>query len=61
LKVIRDQISRAAFLDDDDIDVSIETPSFAKEMDGEERTGRPTADNSNAIVVLEAPGLRKCA
>ena len=30
-------------------------------MNGKERTGRSTADDGNAVVVLEAPPLRRCA
>ena len=61
LKVIGALVGRATFLDDDDVEVPIETPGFPKQMDGEERTGRPTADDGNAIAVLEAPGLRRWA
>jgi len=55
LKVIGAQIGRTTFLDDDDIDVSIEALGFPKKMDGKERTGRSTAHDGNAVVVLEAP------
>ncbi len=54
LKVIRALVGWATFLDDDHVQVSIETPGFPKQSDGEERTGRPTADDGNAIAVLEA-------
>ena len=30
-------------------------------QDGKERTGRSTAADGNAVVVLEAPPLRRCA
>ena len=54
LKVIRALVGWAAFLDDDHVQVSIETSGFPKQSDGEERTGRPTADDGDAIAVLEA-------
>jgi hypothetical protein len=56
LKVIGTQVSQATLLNDDNIDVPIEMFGFTKQMDGEERTGRPTADDGNAIAVLEARG-----
>jgi hypothetical protein len=34
--------------------VSIETPGFPKQMDGEERTSRSAPNDGNAIAVLEA-------
>ncbi len=55
MKVIGAQVGRTTLLDDDHLDVSIETLGFAKKMDGEERTGRSTADDGNAIAVLELP------
>jgi hypothetical protein len=54
LKVIRALVGRATFLDDDDVQVSIKTAGFPKQMDSEERAGRPTADDGDAIAVLEA-------
>jgi len=56
LKVIGALVGRATLLNDDDIDVPIEMFGFTKQMDGEERTRRPTDDDGNAIAVLEAPG-----
>ena len=56
LEVIGAQVGGTAFLHDDDVELSIETPGFPKQMDGEKRTGRPTADDGNAIAVLEARG-----
>ena len=58
LKVIRALVGWAAFLDDDHVQVSIETSGFPKQSDGEERTGRPTADDGNTIAVLEARGWK---
>ena len=55
------QVDRTTLLNDDDLDAPIETPGFPKKMDGKERTGRSTADDGNAVVVLEAPPLRRCA
>jgi hypothetical protein len=55
LKVVGARLCRTSFLDDDDFDVSAEAPGFPKQMDGEERTGRSTADDGYAIIVLEAP------
>jgi hypothetical protein len=57
LKVIGALVGWATFLDDDDVQVSIEAPGLAKQTDGEERTCRPTADDGNAIAVLEAHRL----
>jgi hypothetical protein len=57
LKVIGAVVARATFFDDDDVQVSIEAPGFPKQMDGEKRTGRSTADDDNVIAVLKLPGL----
>jgi hypothetical protein len=54
LKVVEVQVGRSTFLDDDDLDISIEPPGFPKKMDGEKRTGRPTTDDGDAIAVQEA-------
>jgi hypothetical protein len=51
----------APFLDDNDVDVSPETPGFPKKMDGEERPGRPAADDDDGVTALEAPRLRRHA
>ena len=58
LKVIGALVGRTAFFDDDYVEVPIEVPGFPKQRDGEERTGRPTADDGNAIAVLEAQGRK---
>ena len=49
------EVDRAAFLNDDHVDMTIEAPGFPEKMDGEERTSRPTANNGNAVVVLKSP------
>jgi hypothetical protein len=54
-------VDGTTLFDDDNFDASIEPPGFPKEMNGKERTGRSTADDGDAIVVLEAPALRSCA
>jgi hypothetical protein len=54
LKVLRTRVRRATFLDDYDFDVSTEASGFAKKMDTKERTSRSTADDGDAIAVLEA-------
>ena len=54
LKVIGVRTGGATFLDDYDVQMPVETSGFPKQMDGEERTCRPTADDGNAIAVLEA-------
>jgi len=59
LKVIGVRAGGATFLDDDDVEAPIETSGFPKQMDGEERTGRPAADDGHTIAVLEAQG-RTC-
>ena len=53
LKGLEVQVGRTAFLDDNDVDLSIELPGFAKKMDGEKRAGRSTADDGDAITVQE--------
>jgi hypothetical protein len=53
LKVVEVQVGRATLLDDHNLDVSIEPLGFPKKMDGEKRTGRPAADNGDAIAVQE--------
>jgi hypothetical protein len=55
LKVVGAQLRRTTLLDDDNFDVSTEALGLPKKMDGEERTGRSTADDGYAIFVLEAP------
>jgi hypothetical protein len=55
LSAVGARVRRTTFLDDHHFDVSTDVLGLPKEMDGEERTGRPTADDGNAIVVLEAP------
>jgi hypothetical protein len=54
LKPLGPRLDGAPFLDDDDIDVSPEASSFPKQMDGEERPGRPPADDDDAVAVLKA-------
>ena len=54
MKVVEVQVGRTPFLDDDNLDVSIELLGFAKKMDGEKRTRRSTADDGDAIAVHEA-------
>jgi len=58
LKIIGALVGRTTFLDYDNVQVSMETAGFPKKMDGEERTGRPTADDGNAIAILEAHRLK---
>jgi hypothetical protein len=53
LKVVEVRVGRSTFLDDDDLDISIELPGFAEKMDGEKRTGRSTADDGDTIAVQE--------
>jgi hypothetical protein len=52
---------RTTFLNDEDVDTPIQTPGFPKKLDGKERTGRSTANDGNAVVVLdlEARALRR--
>jgi hypothetical protein len=59
LKAIGAEVRHTALLDNDHVEGSIKSLGLLKEMDGEERTGRPTADDGNAIVVAEANWLRK--
>jgi hypothetical protein len=47
------KLDRTTFLDDDDIEVPIETLGFPKKIDGEEGSGRSTADDGNRVVVLQ--------
>jgi hypothetical protein len=54
LKAIGAEVRHTALLDNDHIEGSIKSLGLPKEMDGEERTGRPTADDGNTIVVAEA-------
>ncbi|MHB1743332.1 MAG: hypothetical protein ACYCRE_01015 [Acidobacteriaceae bacterium] len=54
MKVIAVQVGPAPFLDDDDLDVSIEPLGFPKKMDGEKRTRRSAADDDDAIAVHKA-------
>jgi hypothetical protein len=61
LKAVGAEVRHTALLDDHHVEGSMQTLSFLKKMDGEERTGRPTADDGNAIVVPEAYWLRKGA
>jgi hypothetical protein len=58
LKVIRALVGWPTLLNDDDVDVSMEILGFAKQINGKERTGRPTADDGNAIAVLKARRLK---
>jgi hypothetical protein len=53
LKIDEVQVGRTAFLDDDDLDLPTELPGFAKKMDGEKRSGRSTANDGDAISILE--------
>src|ERR1035437_3459752 len=53
LKVVEVQVGRTSFLDDDDLDISIELLGFPKKMDGEKRTRRPTTDDGDAITVQQ--------
>ena len=53
LKALEVRVGRTAFLDDNDLDLSIELPGFAKKMDGEKRAGRSTANDGDAITVFE--------
>jgi hypothetical protein len=54
LKAIGAQIRQATLLDDDHVEVSIQTLGFPKKMDGEERTGGSTTHDGNAVIVAEA-------
>jgi hypothetical protein len=54
LKVVEVRVGRTTFLDDDDLDVSIEPFGFPKKMDGEKRTRRSATDDGDAIAVPEA-------
>jgi len=54
-------VDGTTLFNDDDVDRAVETPGFPKKMNGKERTGRPTADDGDAVVVPEAPALRSCA
>jgi hypothetical protein len=57
LKVVRVLVGWAAFLNDDNVQMSIEASGFSKQMDGKERTGRPTTDDGNTIAVLQGHWL----
>lgn len=62
LKGGRAHADRTALLNDDDVDTPIEVPGFPKKLDRKERTGRSTANDGNAVVVLDlqASALRRC-
>jgi hypothetical protein len=59
LKVVEVQAERTTFLDDDDLDISIEPPGFPEKMDGEKRAGWSTADDGDAIAVQETRRLNR--
>jgi hypothetical protein len=54
LKVVGAQVRGTTPLDDNHVEVSIQTLGFAKKMDGEERTGGSTTHDGNAVVIPEA-------
>jgi len=51
--IIGAEARRPTLLDDEDVDVSIETPAFLKKIVREEGTGGPSANNRNAVAVPE--------
>jgi hypothetical protein len=61
LKALGPRFDGSALLDDNGVDASAEASRFPKKMDGEERPGRPAADDDDAVTVLEAPRLRRRA
>ena len=61
MRAIGTQLDWTTLLDDHDVNAPIEMPGFPKKMDGEERTTRPTTDYGNAVAVLEAPKVGRCA
>jgi hypothetical protein len=54
LKALSAQVRQTTLLDDDYVEGSMETLGFPEKMDGEEGTGRSTADDGNAVIVPQA-------
>jgi hypothetical protein len=55
LKILGTRVGGTSFFDDDNFDVSTKALRCAKQVYGEKRTGRSTADDGDTIVVLEGP------
>jgi len=58
LKAVGACAARSVFLDNEDLDVSIQAPGFTKNMVREKRTGWPASNDGNVGTTLQARRLK---